>query len=85
LHRFQSFKVSEFQGFRVSRFQGFEERSYRWLYWRAQKKSRSLAEKLEAVREVWAVLGSFAALRMTLLRKARLSDGPPAECAGLVY
>jgi hypothetical protein len=34
---------------------------------RGQKKNRSLAEKLEAARETWAALGSFASLRMTLL------------------
>jgi hypothetical protein len=33
---------------------------------RGQKKNRSLAEKLEAARETWAALGSFASLWMTL-------------------
>ena len=33
---------------------------------RGQKKNRSLAGKLEAAEETWAVLGFFAVLRMTL-------------------
>jgi len=47
------------------------------------KENRLLAEKLEAAREIWAALGSFASLKMTLLGEAEVRGlSPPVSGLG---